>query len=161
MLLGVRFTPILLALSLGGGNCQKDDNSAEFDWVQFSSDDDHVEVPITRLETVSPAIVLDLTSSTGTVVIGTATIDPGSAMVGDTLRVTVDIDDDYMKQVDRLDLEIDSGERGVTTLDLLQDSADDSLWVLDLTAYGRDGESRTDDFRFVAYTWKKVQATSN
>ena len=114
-------------------------------WVQFNGDNDIVQVDVTAEgSTPGPAIEQDLLSTTGGSVIGAVTVDPGSGPVGTLHRVEVRLDKAYGPSVQRATVTFDAGDRGSETFEMVQDSADVSLWVLELRTYGTPDEQRSD-----------------
>jgi len=124
---------------------------ASIDWVRFNGDD-QVDVEVTADPEPGDPVSIDLTSTTGAVVIGTATVDPGSGPVGTDHVVTVLVDEAYSGDVGRVVVSTDAGSRGVEDHTLQQDSADHGLWVRTLTSQGAEGEERTDTFTFELFT---------
>ena len=48
--------------------------------------------------------------------------------------------------MDRVSVRTSSGERGEDEYDLVQDSAGDGFWLLQIESVGEEGEQRTDTF---------------
>lgn len=92
------------------------------------------------------AVTIDLHSTTGEVVIGSATVSPGGGPVGTTHDVVVVIADDYEEKVDRVSVRVDSGDRGEDEYDLERDSADEGYYKLSMVSVGDEGEVRDDTF---------------
>lgn len=136
----------LLGASLLAVGCSKDD-AIQYD--RFNSED-FVDVEVTSGE-ILPAVSVDLTSNTGAVVVGTATVDPGGAPVGSDGEVTVQVRRLWAEDVDLIYLRVDSGERGEESFEMLQDSADHAYWFLRIESLGAEGEVRTDRFFFELY----------
>lgn len=147
MFSAVRFAP-LLAISF----CAKKSTEPTLVWVQFNGDEDVIDVPVTAEDELGPAVTIDLTSTTGEVVVGSATVDPSSGPVGSSHRLTVNVLDSFADTVTKVEVEADAGARGVQTLTLEQDSADAGVWVLDVTSQGVVGEVRTDSFTFLLWS---------
>lgn len=143
----VRFAP-LLALGL----CNKKADTTDLVWVQFNSDDDVIDVPVTASDELGPPVTIDLMSNTGEVVVGTASLDYGSGPVGTSHQVTVHVLDSFTDLVTKVEISADAGDRGVQTLLMEQDNADASVWVLDITSQGVVGEVRTDSFTFLLWS---------
>lgn len=113
-------------------------------WVLWNdTDQDVLEVQVGATE-LGDAASIELHSSTGALVVGTAGVDPAAGPSGTLHTFTVQVDPTYADQVDRVSVRIDSGERGVDEYDLRQDSADEGLYVLELQSYAGEGEQRTD-----------------
>jgi hypothetical protein len=129
-------------LSLGIFDCA----TVGVDLVRFNSEDDEIRVEVTASLDVGDAVTGDLLSTTGAVVVGEVTVEPGSGPVGTLHVVTIDIDDEYEDIVVRTSLSIDAGVRGLDDFDLTRDSADSGLWRLELESSGVDDETRTDVF---------------
>ncbi len=136
----IRF--VVPLLSLGVFDCAENG----VDLVRFNNEDDEVRVEVTTSSDVGDPVTADLLSTTGAVVVGEVTVDPGSGPVGTLHIVTIDIDDEYEDIVVRASLSIDAGERGLDDFILTRDSADSGLWRLELESSGVDGEARTDVF---------------
>jgi hypothetical protein len=128
------------------GICSDDDAF----YKPFNGDDDVVELavdPSGDLEWVSA----DLYSSTGTILIGTGTVTPGAAPVGTDHDVTVEVLEDFEETVERVTVEVEADDRGISEHVLRQDSADAGLWKVSITSRGEEGETRTDLLRFVLW----------
>jgi hypothetical protein len=89
---------------------------------------------------------IDLTSSTGLVVLGTATVSPAGGPVGTIHELSVVIDDEYEESVGRVTVRTDSGERGKDEYELEGDSADEGYWKITLVSAGDSDEVREDSF---------------
>jgi hypothetical protein len=139
---------VLSMLYLGLLGCNKDDGAV---WVRFNGDEDLAELQVTAGLELGEDVVVDLTSTTGATVVGTATLTPGSGPVGTDHRVLIALGEDYSERVQRVEVVVDSGARGERTFSFDQDSADLWKWVLDLTSYGVDGEERIDTLSFELY----------
>lgn len=111
---------------------------------QFNGEDTF-EVSVAPGE-VGPSVVRDLTSSTGSAVVGTITIEPGSGPVGTEHRLTVVVAPEFTARIDLAEVEIEPVERDPRTIALEQDSADPGVWVRTVQSFGVDGEVRTDLF---------------
>lgn len=142
MIFGLVFIAGLLPSSCANGD---DDD------VRFNADDT-IEVSITASTDLGEAVTADLHSTTGAVVIGTVTVDPGSGPVGTDHVVTVLVDDEFADEVDRADVLTDAGDRGIEEHSMVQDSAETGLWVRTLTSVGETGEARTDTFTIELWT---------
>jgi len=135
---------LLLWLPLGlGVSCNND----EVVWVRFNGND-FVEVEVTAAEELGPSVFTSLTSTTGAVLLGSASVDPGSAPVGTDHEIVVRIDDAYEETVGKVTVEANAGPRGTEEFDLRQDSADHGYWWLRVRSVGEVGEERTDRFSF-------------
>jgi hypothetical protein len=124
--------------------------------TRFNSDD-RVEVAVTAAPELGAAVVAPLRSTTGAIVIGEATVDPGSGPVGTVHDVFVVVDGPYVDSVGSVDLVADSGARGVETIPMIQDSADHALWWRAVVSVGDVGEERVDTFGFEL--WRAEGAT--
>ena len=133
----------VLILPFGGG-CKKDEVVA----TRFNAEGESVEVRVTADTALGEPVSLELMSSTGTVVVGTASVDPGSGPVGTDHQVLVIVDDAYEAEVDQVSVTTDAGDRGTEVHDLVQDSADHGFWTRTLTSFGTEGEERVDTFTF-------------
>lgn len=135
--------PLLLLL----GAC---DTEEEETYVQFNADDDTLSVDVGAAE-LGESSSIDLHSTTGEVVIGTATIDPSAGPIGTEHALVVVISDNYEHLVDRVSVRTDSGERGEDEYDLLGDSADEGYYKLIIVSVGAEGEQRTDTLTILAW----------
>ena len=97
-------------------------------------------------EDVLDAVSISLYSTTGTVEVGTATVNPGGGPIGTEHTLTVEIFDDWEDDVNRVSVRTDSGERGEDEYDLTPDSADEGLYQEVLVSVGTEGETREDIF---------------
>lgn len=131
---------------LAGFSCSDDETV----WKAFNADSDVITVEVTASEVGDP-VTAELRSTTGATIIGSATVDPGSGPVGTVHQVTVDVLDDFVDRVGRVEVIADSGDRGARTFSLLQDSADAGLWVVDVVSDGAEGEVRSDTFTFALF----------
>lgn len=125
--------------------CNGDD---EITYQQFNSNNDLISVEV-GVDALLPPVMEDITSSTGEVVIGTVTADPGGGPVGTNHNLVVIIDDDWESQVDRvtvLPYPLDVEDAGSFEYDLEQDSADEGYYKTILESVGDAGEVRTDTF---------------
>lgn len=129
---------MLLSVLLFG--CDPDE---EVTYEQFNAPDDALSVEVGAASELDESSI-ELHSSTGAVVVGTATVDPGGGPSGTVHTVTVEVYDDYQHIVDRASVRTDSGDRGVDEYDMTGDSADEGYYVLELTSVAGDGETRTD-----------------
>jgi hypothetical protein len=115
--------------------------------VQFNNVNDTLVMHVTADEVLGDPTVADLRSNTGSVVVGTAEVTPGSGPVGTEHEVIVRVQQDYRDHVIRSRL-VALGDRGQQILPMVQDSADAGLWYLEVISYGAEGEEREDTFRF-------------
>lgn len=123
-------------------------------YAQYNATDNSVTVAVGSSCDPSPCadVTTDLTSSSGEVDIGDATVSPGGGPIGTIHIVKVVIADEFESDVDEAHIRIDSGEtRGTDEYDMLPDSADEGLWTLEVTSVGEFGESREDTFTFRLY----------
>jgi hypothetical protein len=134
----------VFAMLAGIGSCL--DKNAY--WAPYNGDADEVAVDVGVPE--EDARTADLVSTTGSTAIGQATIEPGAGPVGTEHTLTVILDDDFSEDVGRVTVEA-SSNRGLTTHELMQDSAQAGLWVVDVTSLGEDDEVREDTFRFILW----------
>lgn len=114
--------------------------------------DDFVTVQVTASADLGEPVSVDLVSTTGAVIIGTATVDPGSGPVGTDHTVTVDVLPDYAEDVAKVVIQTDAGARGVEDHDMIQDSAEHGRWWRVLTSMGETGEVRTDTLTFQLFS---------
>lgn len=114
-------------------------------WEQYNSGGESVDVQVGTADVLNP-VQVPLTSSTGAVEIGVATVTPGGGPIGTLHDVLVEVYADYDSDVDRVSVRTSSGERGEDEYDLVQDSAGDGFWLLQIESVGEEGEQRTDTF---------------
>ena len=124
------------------GACTEGDEVL-YDRFNASGEEFSVEV---GSETLGDLATLELKSSTGAVVVGSASVDPDAGPAGTLHLIEVQVEDDFVHQVDKVSVEIDAGERGVQTYDLLGDSADESLYRIEIESVADDAETRIDVF---------------
>ncbi|MCB9759153.1 MAG: hypothetical protein H6739_04890 [Alphaproteobacteria bacterium] len=122
-------------------------------YEQFNATTDQIEVEVGGADLLDPRSV-ELHSNTGTVVVGSASVDPGGGPAGTIVTLLVEVDDAYEHLVDRVTVRTDSGERGEDEYDLTADSADEGIYKIQLEAIAEDGEQRTDVF--VIRLWDTV-----
>lgn len=91
-------------------------------------------------------LVVDLSSTTGAVIVGELTVSPSSGPVGTAHTITVWVFDDYAERVSRVTLDTFSDVRGTEELLLVRDSAEIGMWRTTATSYGAEGEVRSDIF---------------
>jgi hypothetical protein len=168
----VRTTPAgrlgLAALLLLGGGCNKD---AESVWVEFNAPNQTLSVEV--LPAGSPMgddLTLELLSNLGRTVVGEALVSPGSAPVGTSHLVAVDVLDDFEELVGRVTVIVDTqaikdldgdGEpdsRGEGEFELRRDSADPGAWALTLQSLGGEDERRTD--RLTIVLWQEEELST-
>ena len=137
--------PILLLLSA----CEQDE---EITYSQFNAPNDTMGVYV-GVEELLPAVSIDLNSTTGLVLVGSASVDYGGGPVDTTHTFTVNVLDDYEDQVSRVSITADSGSRGETEYEMIADSADEGLFQLELVSVGAPGEEREDTFTF--HLWEE------
>ena len=114
---------------------------------QFNAQDESLEV-IVGISDIQEDVSRTLYSTTGLVDIATASITPGGGPVGTIHQIQVQVFEEYMEEVQEVRIAIDSGERGAQEYTLVPDSAQPSLFVLELESMGGEEEERTDDFLF-------------
>jgi len=122
-----------------------EDEKTEYE--PYSSHDDAVHVKVGDAELLED-VSTEVLSNTGANVVGEATVSPGGGPIGTehVLTASVTVENRYI--VDRVSVEITSPHRPERELDLVRDSEDRGLFVLDLVSVGEEGESRTDIFTF-------------
>lgn len=142
---------VLIALLLAAG-CKKSDT----EWIRFNGESDDLSIEVTASADLGDEVSIELSSTTGTVVVGEAYVDPGSGPVGTDHELFVDVFDDYEEEVGLVTVITESGERGEEEYELRQDSADHGHWVLTLTSLGEEGEVRTDTFTIALWSEEVV-----
>lgn len=120
--------------------CQREE---EVTYSQFNGPDDSLIIQVGIDELLDP-ISVDLSSSTGEVVVGDATVDPGGGPLGTDHAVVVEVYNDWEHIVDRVSVRLDSGDRGEDEFELEQDSADEGVWKTTIRSTGSEGEVRED-----------------
>ena len=115
------------------------------DYTLFNSETDFFEVEV-GTETTGEDQLIELHSSTGQVIVGTATLTPGSGPIGTEHRLVIEVNDNWQAQVVEAIVLVDSGERGIEEFTLQRDSADAGYYQVDIIFVGDVGEIRTDTF---------------
>jgi hypothetical protein len=133
----------LLPLTLLLGACTEEQETA---FLQFNSTGESLTIYVGDDSRLEQDDSIDLTSSTGLVVLGTATISPAGGPVGTVHALSVVIDDEYEESVGRVTVRTDSGERGKDEYELEGDSADEGYWKITLVSAGDSDEVREDSF---------------
>lgn len=128
----------LLALAA----CTGDDDLV---WRQFNSDEDVVQIAVEPGDPSGLAVV-ELTSNTGVVVVGEATVDPAQGPVGTEHTLVVIVGEDWAERVERATV-TSMGDRGEEAYPLVLDNAAAGVFELVLTSLGEPGETRTDTWR--------------
>jgi hypothetical protein len=155
----VRWLPATLLLVLAA--CE----DGETVWVPFNFDPDDADSIDTLTVVVTsdePAeapepVEIDLTSSTGRTVIGSALADPGTAVLGSLHDIVVSVSDDFEGVVGRATIAVEytagdldgdgTPDVQVDEFDMRRDSADPGLYVLTLQSNGVvPGAQREDVF---------------
>ena len=111
----------------------------------FNASDDTFEISV-GIEEVGTEKTIDLHSSTGQVIVGTATINPDSGPIGTEHELVIIVDDTWEAQVEKVRLTVDSGDRGVESFIMPRDSADPGYHTVSILSVGDEGETRTDLF---------------
>jgi hypothetical protein len=121
------------------------DEETELVYSQFNATNDVIVISV-GIDEILPDLTVDLHSSTGQIIVGTATVTPAGGPVGTSHVLTVIVDDEWEDQVTRVTVRTDSGERGEDEYDLVTDSADEGLHQIKLVSYGENDEVREDKF---------------
>ncbi len=129
------------------GGCIETDETV---WLAFNSGDSAVEVTVGSMELLPPAETI-LTSTTGEVQVGYATVDPGGGPIGTVHIVRIEVAAEFAAEVDRASVRTDSGPRGEDEFDLLRDSAGAGIWVGEIESVGEEGEVREDSLTFLLW----------
>lgn len=124
-------------------------------WEQYNGED-AVEIEVGG-EELLPAVETVLTSNTGAVEVGTATVDPGGGPIGTVHTVQVFVNEDYKDDIDRVSVRTSSGDRGDDEYDLDKDSTGQGYWLTELESVGEEGEVRTDTLTF--FLWTEIAST--
>jgi hypothetical protein len=133
-------------------------DSEEESYNLFNAENDQLEVQVGIAEETE-AQTIDLRSSTGQVIVGTATLSPGGGPVGTEHRLVIEVENTWETDVSRAVLVIDAGERGLTEYVLSRDSADAGYHQVDIQSVGEIGEIRTDLFTIQLFA--EDQSTDN
>ncbi len=135
---------LLLVCSVLGYDCQKD---TEPNWVQFNGSDDSVTIEVGAADLLDP-VVVDLTSSVTSLVVGSATVTPGGGPVGTEHTLLVVVEDEWENDVERVTVRTESGDRGADEYELEPDPADEGYYGLVIVSVGEEGEQRSDELTF-------------
>ncbi len=111
----------------------------------FNASDDTFEINV-GTEEVGTEKTIDLHSSTGQVIVGTATINPDAGPIGTEHELVIIVDDTWEAQVEKVRLTVDSGDRGIESFTMIRDSADPGYHTVSILSVGEEGETRTDIF---------------
>jgi hypothetical protein len=107
----------LFGICLLGLGCGEE---TEEDFTQFNSTTDTLTVSVTP-DAVESTTEVDLRSSTGQIIIGTAILTPGGGPVGTEHQLVVEVANTWQGQVEEVVISIDSGERGIEEFTLKRD----------------------------------------
>ncbi len=132
----------LFGICLFGIGCGEE---SETDLDLFNATTDTFEVSIATDADTTPQEI-ELHSSTGQVIIGTAVLTPGGGPVGTEHQLVVEVADTWQGQVEEVIVTVDSGDRGTEEFTLKRDSADPGYHQIDIISVGEDAEIRTDVF---------------
>lgn len=132
----------LFGICLFGLGCGEESDS---DLDQFNATTDAFNVSIAPDADLTPQEI-ELRSSTGQVVVGTALITPGGGPVGTEHQIVVEVADTWQGQVEEVIVSVDSGDRGIEEFTLKRDSADPGYHQIDIISVGEEGEVREDTF---------------
>lgn len=130
------------------------DSDGDVTWRQFNGAEDEVEIEVAPGE-ASGVATFDLTSNTGVVVVGQATVTPATGPVGTQHTLVVVVDEEWGERIGRATIN-SVGERGEESYDLLQDTAEPGVFELVLTSLGEVDESRVDTWRLDL--WEPIDA---
>ena len=130
----------LFGICLLGLGCGEE---TEQEYSQFNATTDTLTITISPDADDSPTEI-ELCSSTGQVVVGTAVLTPGGGPVGTEHQLVVEVADTWQGQVEEVVISLDSGARGVEEFTLRRDSADPGYHQIDIISVGDDDEIRED-----------------
>ena len=126
------------------------DESEEENYNLFNAASDSFEVSVGIAEETE-AQVIELHSSTGQVIVGSATLTPGGGPIGTEHQLIVEVENTWETEVSRAVLIINSGARGEKEYILNRDSADAGYHQVDIQSVGEVDETRTDIFTIQLY----------
>jgi uncharacterized iron-regulated membrane protein len=132
----------LVVAGLAVVGCQ---GEKEPELIQFNNKTDVLQIDVVDKDVFGDPEEIELLSNTSTVVVGVATVDPGSAPVGTDHQLIVQVDDTWQDVVTLVTVVAAADNRGKEEYELRQDSADHGVWVVTLTSIGDEGETRTDE----------------
>lgn len=130
----------LFGICLLGLGCGEE---TEENFTQFNATTDTLTVSIAP-DAVETPTEIELRSSTGQVIVGTALLTPGGGPVGTEHQLVVEVSDTWQGQVEEVVISVDSGDRGVEEFTLKRDSADPGYHQIDIISVGDEGEIRED-----------------
>lgn len=146
----------LFGICLFGLGCGEESDS---DLDQFNATTDAFNVSIAPDADLTPQEI-ELRSSTGQVVVGTAVITPGGGPVGTEHQIVIEVADTWQGQVEEVVVSVDSGDRGIEDFTLKRDSADPGYHQIDIVSVGEEGEVREDTFTVKLFA-NDTQSTSD
>jgi len=115
----------------------------------FNNAADSIQIEVAPGDVGDP-ITVNLTSNTGAVVIGSATVDPGRGPVGTNHLLLVEVADDWEDRIDFVSI-TSTGARGEEEYQMRQDAADPGFFDLTLTSLGAPDEVRTDTWKIILW----------
>ena len=136
--------PGAICIFAGLAGCTK---TTETTWTQYNAADNSVSIEVGVADFLDPVSVA-LTSNTGSVELGTGTVDPGGGPIGTLHTITVEVSQDYASDIGRASVRLDAGERGEDEYDMDADATGEGYWVIQLESVGDEGETRTDTLTF-------------
>ena len=128
----------LFGICLLGLGCGEE---TEENYTQFNATTDTLTVSIAP-DADDTTTQIELRSSTGQVVVGTAVLTPGGGPVGTEHQLVVEVADTWQGQVEEVVISLDSGERGIEEFTLKRDSADPGYHQIDLISVGEEDDDR-------------------
>jgi hypothetical protein len=145
---------MILAAILSFIACEQDE---EVTYSQFNGQDDSIGISVGAAELL-PSATIDLKSTTGLIVVGSASVDYSGGPVNTTHTFTINVLNAYEDQVSRVSIEADAGDRGQEEYDMVADSADEGLFQLQLVSVGTEDEQRED--LFTIRLWEEGEGSS-
>ena len=118
---------------------------------QFNASGESLTISV-GVEEVLPPVERMLHSTTGLVEIGQAYVVPGGGPIGTSHQIQVEVFDEWEEEVSQVVVKTDSGSRGTLEYNLIPDSADLGVYILDLESVGDPGEVRDDVFTLNLWT---------
>ena len=131
---------LLLVVPLLGADCSGDE---EIVYEQLNASSDSVTVEVGVEQELDDASA-DLSSNTGSELVGLVTVSPGGGPVGTVHAITVEVGEALLDDVDLVRVNAIADGREARLVDMVQDSANEGIWFVELQSFGADDELRSD-----------------